>query len=1196
MARRLLSTASDDSQKENSGINRKVKAEKMQQRKETRKETARATRQRVETEDEHEEEQEEEQNEEDSQGEEEDGEGENEDEDENEEGASPKGRKRVRVNTEGDSRAVNGTLRGAKREKERMQTLPRDVDGFIPGAIVRVQLKNFVTYDYVEFCPGPYLNMIFGPNGTGKSTIACAICLGLNFPPSVLGRASELPSFVKIGTDSGHIEIELKGTKGKPNLIIRRTLSAKSKSSTFTLNGHAATGKEINARMAGLNVQVSNLCTFLPQDKVSEFAQMSPQQLLRETQRAAGNANLTNWHNTLISSGKELKQFQELLNADHDQLKTMEERNANLERDVRRYEERRQIERAIDLLELILPFKKYMEAKEEYFDAKATQRKLHDKVKVLKEKNAPILEVKKTFERQLKELDESRESKKVATKRRFEHMKKRWADNDRMENEAEDVKNQLDNLKTAERNRLKEIQRCDKEILRLKNLIDDPPEMEDLQEINNQIKHLNLDHVKTRDRQTELQERQRVNVQEESKQRAVVEQHQQSLRQLDDASHRKLQELARWDRDCADAVKWLRDNNGRFKMEVFEPPMLCLTVPNRRYADAVEACFGGNQMKTFVAQCEEDYQLLNRLLVDTPEALGRKVRLNTWFRVENENSIAPPPMTEEELQSLGFDGYALQYVSCPEGLKWFLKNINLHRTAICLQSNRVDPNRAMEMVSRIGPRGEGGGASYVTGNVFNTVSRSRYGKRLPQNSTREVRPARNLVYSDIDPTVKRTHDTAIAEARQKLDLCAEEAKLLARDEAQINADHKAYKNNYEALNSRKQKVVDQQSRLTRAKVKIEQEQARLDSLRAAPSMDTERTNLKARLLALAKKRADIAKDYLKHIRATIKEQEEATRIGLQWLQVGANKAALEVMCRQQDEEYQQALAEFNEAHRRYEIAKADSKSKLQISKDKLDSVDDEIRDQFKEMEESGEANKKTAEEIQAELDAKREQLEMNMHTNAGVVEQYNKRKAEIGILTATMEEREKKVGKVERAIKAARDNWQPALEELVSSIGKRFSAAFDRLGCAGEIRISEHEDYDKWAIDILVKFRDDEKLQLLTGERQSGGERSLTTILYLMSLTEEARAPFSLVDEINQGMDQRAERAVHNSLVEVTCKADSGQYFLITPKLLPDLKYDERMKVLCVNNGEWLPEESGIGNMMSLIEGYVHHNRTKASV
>ena len=107
-----------------------------------------------------------------------------------------------------------------------------------------------------------------------------------------------------------------------------------------------------------------------------------------------------------------------------------------------------------------------------------------------------------------------------------------------------------------------------------------------------------------------------------------------------------------------------------------------------------------------------------------------------------------------------------------------------------------------------------------------------------------------------------------------------------------------------------------------------------------------------------------------------------------------------------------------------------------------------------------------------------------------------------------------------------------------------------------------------------------------------------------MSMTEHARAPFSLVDEINQvrdlmgqsnnyrlnllqGMDQRAERAVHNELVKTTCRADSGQYFLITPKLLPDLKYDRLMKVLCVNNGEWLPENNDLGNMMNMIRDYV---------
>lgn len=33
-----------------------------------------------------------------------------------------------------------------------------------------------------------------------------------------------------------------------------------------------------------------------------------------------------------------------------------------------------------------------------------------------------------------------------------------------------------------------------------------------------------------------------------------------------------------------------------------------------------------------------------------------------------------------------------------------------------------------------------------------------------------------------------------------------------------------------------------------------------------------------------------------------------------------------------------------------------------------------------------------------------------------------------------------------------------------------------------------------------VKFRDDEDLQVLTASRQSGGERSVSTILYLISI------------------------------------------------------------------------------------------------
>ena len=47
--------------------------------------------------------------------------------------------------------------------------------------------------------------------------------------------------------------------------------------------------------------------------------------------------------------------------------------------------------------------------------------------------------------------------------------------------------------------------------------------------------------------------------------------------------------------------------------------------------------------------------------------------------------------------------------------------------------------------------------------------------------------------------------------------------------------------------------------------------------------------------------------------------------------------------------------------------------------------------------------------------------------------------------------------------------------------------------------------------------------------------------MYLMSLAEVGKAPFALVDEINQGMDRSVERQVHNALVKTTCKDDVGQ-------------------------------------------------------
>ena len=114
-------------------------------------------------------------------------------------------------------------------------------------------------------------------------------------------------------------------------------------------------------------------------------------------------------------------------------------------------------------------------------------------------------------------------------------------------------------------------------------------------------------------------------------------------------------------------------------------------------------------------------------------------------------------------------------------------------------------------------------------------------------------------------------------------------------------------------------------------------------------------------------------------------------------------------------------------------------------------------------------------------------------------------------------------------------------------------------------------------------------MSILDSHRQSGGERAVSTIFYLMSLQTLTKSPFRIVDEINQGMDPRNERLVHKRMVEIACNTGASasqdgstgaslgsggsQYFLITPKLLHDLTYARGMRVLCIASGEFMPQD-----------------------
>lgn len=80
------------------------------------------------------------------------------------------------------------------------------------------------------------------------------------------------------------------------------------------------------------------------------------------------------------------------------------------------------------------------------------------------------------------------------------------------------------------------------------------------------------------------------------------------------------------------------------------------------------------------------------------------------------------------------------------------------------------------------------------------------------------------------------------------------------------------------------------------------------------------------------------------------------------------------------------------------------------------------------------------------------------------------------------------------------------------------------------------EEYDKYGIRIRVKFHATTQLHELTPYHQSGGERSVSTMLYLMALQELNRCPFRVVDEINQVVLTHSLNSVTVTKLHMSCR------------------------------------------------------------
>lgn len=264
---------------------------------------------------------------------------------------------------------------------------------YSPGAVVRVKLVNFVTYEKAEFRPGPNLNMIIGPNGTGKSSLVCALALGLGYPTNVLGRATKYSEYVTHGRDSATIEIELqKRPQDQSNHVVRLQITRESNNRRFWLNKREVTVKKIQSIVSKLRIACDNLCQFLPQEKVAEFAGLTPVQLLHETLRAAAPEEMINWQVDLKGLFKDYKGVKSRRDTDKVQLLDYENRQQGLQADVDRLKEREAIKQNVQDIKKARACAEYSIARLRHRAANKKKKDARKRLKDLEQACGPALQ------------------------------------------------------------------------------------------------------------------------------------------------------------------------------------------------------------------------------------------------------------------------------------------------------------------------------------------------------------------------------------------------------------------------------------------------------------------------------------------------------------------------------------------------------------------------------------------------------------------------------------------------------------------------------------------------------------------------------------------------------------------------------------------------------------------------------------
>ncbi|XP_050058944.1 structural maintenance of chromosomes protein 5 [Aphis gossypii] len=1011
----------------------------------------------------------------------------------------------------------------------------RKVDHMVEGSIVKVVLKNFMTFSEVVYTPNSKLNLILGPNGSGKSSIVTALILGFGGNPKDINRGDKVSQFVKLGKSVADISIELY-KRSNQNMNLRRTIFASNDTCHYYVNSILVSKKKYNDVVESFNIKVHNLCQFLPQDRLEDFSKLDSKGLLVNALQSIENKDL-------------LDNFEKL--------KTLADSITSHDGDKKRLQDNIRLEVAVNLkLETIV--------------STFTEKKsLEEQLLVVLQKRCWSLYILawKQISSEKKQFEESKKHNNAALSLINQHRekikKKKLGENNlknvvlQNANIVSKIMDKLNNQVGAAECHVSDINTLKKTVkkssIKIEDLLESISSMEEkLQSIKNEtlnVEECKLELAKINDNIKTIDS----NI---CPVRSNLESVKNKLRGLTEKMYAIDQELEREKRkedgknqllqrkfpEMWKAIKWLRncDKTTIFNGQVFEPLFTQIEVYDQKNAKYIENIINYRDMIAFVFEYAEDLTTFNKI-----------VKQERWQKI---NSISAPPANIKinetpnydinNLRQFGFHTYALDMIQAPTVIRRYLAR-NYDMQNIPIGSKEVI-NNLQSLPSNIG--------FFFAGNDQVHIKTSNYtGEKITRQS-QISNEAQFLLFSVDSNLIKSLN--------------------IRKEEARVNCEHFEqqqieFNNQLRIAEDSRQPFIARKKEIQGSFLKFQNRQKALDKM--IKDIEFKKSELKTekeRLIKLSDQNSQLISKYFDSMNGVI-DMLDSYSTSLKYLIASTFVVSYcyidmeeeNKVLKQLKQLYATSLNNFNE-YLKY-IQSLDSKFKkihdVAVHWSKGLSPYDKtlfqpMKDKFDAIEESD------IEDLDVLIVEKKAKLNcLNIDPNAPqLIKEYKERKIKIKNLEKKLETLNLSAETKAYEIDKLYTEWFPKIQELTYLLSVNFQKFLTSFGCKGIIELDigvTRYDFQAYGLLIKVQFRNDlPSLRLLDAKSQSGGERALTTALFLLSLQEVTHFPFRIVDEINQGMDKVYERKLMELFMELF-EDRKNQYFVVTPKLIKNLSF-----------------------------------------